>query len=314
MKYSSVFVSLLCIYIVFAGPVFAQENKGFIKKTSLGVNPAIVELILDENNPTEKEILLYNLTNFAIPIKTLKQSFSPKEKLELSAKEIQRFDASSWISIAPENTDFILQPKEIRKINLKVAQPKQAAPGGHYAEIVFQPLIPQSLISNESIYVFARVAILVFLQVKGSIVENLDYKQTLIKKFYQEKPDSISLILKNNGNVHLFPNGQFFLTDEIAKKSVGKLNITPGIILPGTAKEFKISFENLNLKRGKYSLVGSVVYGVNNQLINIPKSEFFIFPYIKSIVIFIIFVIIMTIIFIVRKRITKALKILIFNK
>jgi hypothetical protein len=300
--------------MVLSTQVFGQEIIDTTKKTALGVNPAIMEVVLDEKKPTVKEITLYNLTNFPVPIKTTVESFTPKEKLEIPKDQLNRFDASSWIEINNEDGDFILQPREAKIIELTVTQPKKAAPGGYYASVVFQPLIPQSLVSNESIFIFARVATLAFLQVKGEVKENLEFKTFKINNFYQSLPESFTFILRNTGNTHLRPQGKIIINDEIRKKTVRQIGFLPSIILPGTEKEYKADLSDLRLTMGKFSVLAETSYGTENSLIKSSKYYFYVFPYTISALAFISLIIFLTLIIKIKSRLKKALNVLILGE
>lgn len=273
MKY---FLPLLLFILLFTKGVSAQEMQNTEKQTALGVSPAIIEVITDVKSSTEKVISLYNLTNFPLPIKTLKESFTPKEKLEIPPEKQAIYDASSWMHLEDNDMDFILQPHEVRQIKVIIKEPKKASPGGHYATLIFQPLVPEAVISKQSVFVFARVAVLFFMQVKGDISENVEIKNLNVNSFYRSTPLELSVILKNKGNTHLRPAGTFEITDE-KKKIIARIPITPSLLLPGTEKEYTITLDT-SLPLGKYSAQAVITYGVDNKLLTSPKRTFYFFP------------------------------------
>lgn len=306
------FLFFLLLLAIFTKTTLAQESDITSKKTALGVSPAIMEIILDEATPSSKTIQIFNLTNFALPIKTMVESFTPNEKLELSKKDLKVFDSSSWIGIGEENRDFILQPKENRAINVTITQPKGASPGGHYASIIFQPLIPQEMVNEESVFVFARVATLVFMQVKGDIDEDLTIKEMKVSSFYQYPPEKVKVVLKNSGNTHLRPRGVVEIYDEINNKTVAKISITPSLILPNTEKAYSIDMNKIkNLKPGRYSIKPKIVFGTKNTVVTLDKKYFILFPYIFVVSILGIICIVVFIGAKIRKRLNKALNIII---
>ncbi len=308
------FLTLLILYILIALPVSTQEIIDTTKKTALGVNPAIMEVIVDKES-VNKEVSLYNLTNFPLPIKTLVESFTPKEKSEIPKNQVERYDASSWIKIPEKDTDFILQPREVRNIKLTIEPPDKASPGGHYASIVFQPLIPQQIISRESIFIFTRVAVLTFIQVKGEVTENLEFKALKINSLYQTLPDSLELVLKNTGNTHLRPNGRLVFYDETRKKTIGNVGFLPSIILPGTEKSYLVELtDNIKLTLGRYSVWTETSYGADNILLKSSKHYFTVFPYTSIALAVIIFIIIIAVIIKLKSRLNKAYKILVYGE
>jgi hypothetical protein len=302
-----VFIFSFC----FLGIVLAKDEKdesGFLKKTALGVNPAIIEAISGDQ-PVSKKITLYNLTNFPLPIKTLRESFSPKEKLEIPKEKLTLFDASSWIKLDEKDVDFILQPKEAREIKMTILSPLGASPGGHYASLVFQPMIPQESVSKDSVFVFARVAALLFIQKKGEIVENLSVRKFDVNYYNQKLPIEITLQLKNSGNTHLRPVGKVMIQDNSGKKIIMNLPIPESIILPGTSKNYNVTIEESLAKKigsGRYSIKAQVMYGTNNQIIQTKFKFFILFPWTGTIVVLILGLLLMIFIFKMKKRIVKA--------
>ncbi len=98
------FSALLAI-IVFTGMLSISKLKaesvmGANTVSSMGINPSILEVVLDKNSQNEQTIDLSNLTNVPIPIKVSKQSFTPKEKLQIPKDQLNTYDASSWITIS----------------------------------------------------------------------------------------------------------------------------------------------------------------------------------------------------------------------
>ncbi|MCJ7829497.1 hypothetical protein MUP50_00185, partial [Patescibacteria group bacterium] len=152
-------------------PVLAQETPN---QSALGIAPAIIELVLDPGKRKETKVSVFNITNFPLPIKGHVKSFLP----ENSSDSSEIFDASSWFKLEP--SDFILQPRENKEIKIIVKPPLKAEPGGHYATIYFQPLLPVEVLSPQTAYLTARIGVLAFLIVKGEITEeaSLDGIQT----------------------------------------------------------------------------------------------------------------------------------------
>jgi hypothetical protein len=311
-KFFSVLLILIFVSSFFySSKILAKEESGggsFLKKTALGVNPAIIELVSGDES-VSKKITLYNLTNFPLPIKTLRESFSPKEKLEIPKSKLNLFDASSWIQMDEKDVDFILQPKEAREIKFSVESPEGASPGGHYASLVFQPMIPQEIISKDSVFVFARVAALLFIQKKGEIVENLSINQFNVNYYNQNLPIEIELKLKNSGNTHLRPSGKIVIKDSLQKKIILNLGIPQTIILPGTVKSYDTTIDQSMTKKinsGRYSVQAEVMYGAENQILKTDIKYFILFPWVNMIVGGIIFILFFVFVFKMKKRMIKA--------
>jgi len=285
----------------------AQET--VITQTSLGVDPAILEVILEPGIQTEKIIHVNNSSNLPLPIKAISQTFVAKEIVNVPKEKLNIFDSSSWLELAPEDEDFILQPKEVKEIKVKFNPPENAAPGGHYASLIFQPLIPQELVSNQSVFVYARVAVLVFMQVKGDIQQNLEFNQVKIDPIYNEFPIKISTTLKNVGNTHLRPEGKLIIFDEINHTIKSTIEIVPSIVLPELTKDYPVTVDGI-YDYGQYSAQFQLSYGDDHILLSSEKFYFTVIPYKSGMGLLAILIVIYLMFFKLRKRIKKAGKIL----
>ncbi len=304
-------IFLGAISFLFLGTVVKGQQSSPVQ-TSLSVGPSIVEAVLDKGIPSTREVVLTNLSNLPQPVKTLKQSFTPKEKLEIDPKQLQIYDASSWISISEADSDFILQPHQTKTIKLTFLQPDNASPGGHYATVIFQPLIPQELVSEGSVFVYTRVAVLVFLQTKGDIVENLSIQNVTHRHIYEYSPLGFDVVIKNSGNTHLAPTGKLNVYNDLTNQLVASQDLRSSIVLPGTEKTFHFDVP-VGEHFGKFSAEAEVKYGTDDQILHSERNSFVIFPY--SIALLVIFPLALIIILFLkfRTRVKKAYKVLFFD-
>ena len=301
---------ILVLSYIYLVNVQAEDTSN--PQTSLGIFPAIVETVLSSDNTVENIVTITNLSNFSQPIKAVKQSFTLKEKYELTEEQRKIFDASSWIYISPEETDFILQPKESKDIHLYITQPKDATPGGHYATIYFQPLIPQELISTESIFVYARVAVMIFMQTPGDIIEHMEYKDLKFDILNNPGDFKFNLTLENLGNTHILPTGNIKVFNRLTDEYVYTGDFPSSIILPGMSKEFELNIP-IPDKFGAYTIETQLNYNTESEFLSSGKKEFYIFPY--TLFIFIIFPLFIIFLYVLKfgSRIRTAYRIL-FNK
>jgi hypothetical protein len=281
-------------------------------QTSLSVGPSILEAVLDKGIATTKEVVLTNLSNLPQPIKTIKQSFTPKEKLEIDPKQLQIYDASSWITVSEADSDFILQPHQSKTIKLSLLQPDNASPGGHYATVIFQPLIPQELVSEGSVFVYTRVAVLVFLQTKGDISENLSIQDVLHRNIYEYSPLGFDVVIKNSGNTHLAPTGKLNVYNDITNQLIASQDLQSSIVLPGTEKTFHFEVP-VGEHIGKYSSEAEVKYGTEDQILHSGRKSFVIFPYSIALLVGVPLLLVLILLLKFRTRMSKAYKVLFFD-
>jgi len=284
----------------------SQQQVGVIaSQTALAVQPTIVEVVLSKDGVTKREIEIYNLTNQAIPIKAMKQSFTSQNKEDISKENLEQYDSSSWITLLDSDTDFILQPQEVKKVTLVIQQPKNASPGGHYATIYFQPLIPSELISKDSAYVYVRVAVLILMQNPGEIIENMEIGTLNLNGFYENFPIEGRLSLKNTGNIHLLPIGQIIIKNDLTNEVVQIIDIKNELSLPGLDKHYQFKIDSPYLF-GKFTAETVINYGIEKKVLTSDKVTFYIAPY-KQIIVFLV---LMIFIALFRERISRAVRIL----
>ena len=310
MKKGFFCIFLLCLFLT--PSVTAQKNNQN-RRTALGVNPAILETVLTPDEMTSRSLSLYNLSRFPIPIKTIVESFAPKEKIEIPAHKLNLYDASNWIKIREKDQDFILQPNENRLINIEITPPKKASPGGHYASITFVPFVPEEIVARDSIFVFGRVSVLNFLQVRGDIKEGLELTQFAPQSLYQSIPLIFNLSLKNTGNTHLRPSGRVVIENPLTGKILKTASFLPSIVLPGSTKEYPIELRE-QLAFGRYSVRAEVTYGVENRLIESQTSSFYFFPLYGGILAGLLGVVLLIIYIKYRSRFSRAWEILIHGQ
>lgn len=299
------FVLILLLLTLNVAPVFSQENSK--RHSALAVSPAVIELVLEPGEKEETKVAVFNITNFPLPVKASVKSFVTVKEEELKGKEKDIFDASSWFTL--DEADFILQPNQRREVEITVTAPDEAEPGGHYATVYFQPLVPVEVLSPQTVYLSARVGVLAFLVVRGEIKEDAGIGGLQTENFRQFGPVEFKLPFKNQGNVHLLPAGKVKIYD-FRGLEVAKLDLKPQIVLPKQEREFKLIWDK-KYPIGRFSANGKVKYGSDQKELETNTVYFWVFPWMP--ILGTIFVLALLILFVVkvRDRFVLALRVLI---
>src|ERR1035437_10872751 len=79
-----------------------------------------------------------------------------------------KYSAAAWIGVTPET--FTLNPGEKQTINYYVQVPANARPGGHYAAIIYTPVVDKD-VSGSGSTVNSQIGSLFYLTVNGPIKE-----------------------------------------------------------------------------------------------------------------------------------------------
>lgn len=300
-------LAFLFIIVTSFHPVFGQTKND---STALGISPAIIEKVLDRNKPVEGQIEVFNLTNATLPIKSFVTSFSPNEVVDIPEEKRQIYDASSWIKI--KDPDFILQPKAHKTVEYSIKAPRQAAPGGHYATIFFQPLVPEQALSPQSLYISGRVGTLVFLIVPGEIKKQAKITKLEVSSFSQFGPAPIVLNIKNTGNIALRLRGKIEVLGTNDRAVLAK-PLDEGLIIPGTTKNYEFQFGSYQTI-GKFKVKATVIIDSSStskeERLVAESPSFWIFPYLPIGIFTLLSLMILIGIIRLRKRIVSALKIL----
>lgn len=296
MKYLKKFILLILGGTFFFSPPQARA----FSQSSISVSPAIIEEALAPEEKKTAAIWITNLTNSPLPIKTKCQSFIVEDRLLKKAG--QTFNASSWLKATPES--FILQPREQKKIILTIHPPKNAEPGGHYATLYFQSLVPSSFQQQKSTFLSPQIGILIFLTIKGKIIRQAHLSSLQTKAFSSWGPVNFSFSFQNQGNIHLLPQGKIIIQNFWGKE-VAQVPITPQIILPKTEKKIKVQWSKRFLL-GRFKAQAFVTYSSAHIKMATPPIIFWVIPWFP--IPFLTTII--TLCILVRKRLTAAIKIL----
>lgn len=301
------FKKLIFIFVFFAvfltllsSKVKAQEEN----QSAIAVGPAILEEILIPGQTHQAKVVVSNITNSPLPIKSSVRNFLQREEVPLDS--LFRYDASAWIYVNPP--DFILQPTEKKEVTITIETPPDAAPGGHYATVYFEPLVPMIALSPKTTYSLARVGVLAFLVVSGEINEKGFIEEIKGRKFSQSGPIELKVSFKNEGNVHLLPSGKIFLTDWRGRE-VAVLISKPALVLPNTSRDLVFVWEK-KYPIGKFQAEVELIFGSEQIKSSLEGFNFWIIPVVPFLLPLFLLTTIFIVVILKRERFILALKIL----
>lgn len=285
IKYFSLFfISITILYTVYCilntAPAHAQE----IQRTFTVINPTI-EKKLDPGSYTEGTTKVINETNVPLTFSVGIQDYTVSDNNgtpQILAPNIlnPKYSGAAWIGITPNS--FTVQPAHSQTLNYFIQVPKNARPGGHYAAIVYQPLVKET--KNETGgAVNAQIGSLFYVTIKGPITEKANAK-LFANNFNEYGPVKITTEINNMGDLHIAPKATVTVSGLFFKEtqSLDKHNI-----FPETARDFENSFgKMLMIGRYKAELIGS--YGQANNLPLVATAYFWVFPWRVAVVVILI--------------------------
>ncbi|TKJ18852.1 MAG: hypothetical protein CEE43_17140 [Promethearchaeota archaeon Loki_b32] len=152
---------------------------------------------------------------------------------------------ASWIEASP--LEVHLSPGERKRTSFTITVPENANAGGNYAAI-FWGTSPSEGSGTGSVGISNRIAILVLLNVSGDVIEDGQIKNFQTnKKVFNYFPINFSYILKNDGSVHLKPEGKITIKNIFGSEiSVFSANPNKYYALPGAERAYSITLSAEN--------------------------------------------------------------------
>lgn len=245
------------------------------------VGPVKLEYSADPGNKISGQLFLMNET-------AEDASFWPVfEKFTENNGERQFFpteetELKNWFKAEYPIT---LKSKEQRMVPFTIDVPNDASPGGHFAVIWWSTAPPGE--NGQNVAVVTRAGILVYLRVSGDIEESAEiYSFNSNGRFFWSLPISFNTAFKNNGNVHLKPQGEIKIKNLFGMtKTALKFNPYGMIILPQSSRDIVSSWDS-GFAFGPYNADIQLVYGESKKQIS-RNLWVFIFPWKVSVAVII---------------------------
>ncbi len=172
---------------------------------SLKIAPAIEELAVAPGDTRKRGIRLTNLTGAPLPIKAYARAFVATDASGGSAypDDTDPTAAQHWFTLDPPA--FILPARATQIVGVTIRVPTLAEPGGHYATVFLESLVPQTTTNAASATLATRLGALYFLTVEGAITRRADITAVTTPPWRQTGPVVIGVTIANRGNVHVRP-------------------------------------------------------------------------------------------------------------
>lgn len=192
-----------------------EQNLESQQKSVFEISPILNQLVLDPGEKKPYSVTVRNLSSIPIPVKAYTRAFVASDEFgEIDFIDI-RDDPSSvqnWFKI--EKPDFIIQPFENLTLDMVIEVPEVIRAGGHYATLFFESLVPEDVLSSNSIYLSTRIGALFFFVISGDIVESGEIETFSVgTNFFQKGPVKIDFAFRNTGNIDLTPKTRFLIKD-----------------------------------------------------------------------------------------------------
>jgi hypothetical protein len=266
-----IFLLIIFLFLFSFSLTFAQQKK----KIEFFVGPAIFNIQLEKGQTYNGKILLKNKNNFSLPVKSQLINFNARD--ELGAVNFEKREGANWFKV--KRTDFILKPKEERRINFQIKIPKDVSRGGYYVAWNFQPKVSSLSFKRGSTILVPKVSSLFLISVGKKGKANFKIVEFKIPEksrflFFENNPNKNKKFvvksakfpfvfrIKNNDTYHIRISGALEVFGK-NKKSIGKAEVQETTVLPGKTRQISLNFKTALYEK------------LLDKKIPIPLAEFF---------------------------------------
>lgn len=275
-------------------PALAANSTASGPGNGFRISPPRYELNIARGASQTVSIFVENLANSQVTAKPIVNDFVAGSQEngdpQLILDPAKSSPGNSFKPLVQSIPNAILAAQERKEIKVTLSVPANAAAGGYYGAIRFQPVYNSSSPANVSIT--ASVGTLFLVTVPGNLTQKLDlasFNATHKGKsgsIFNSGPISIVTRLHNAGNIHVQPFGKILVKNTFGKvvATVELNNASPrGNVLPGTTRKFENA---LGLKHmlGRYTAQGNLAYGDNGNIIS-TQTTFYVIPYVLIIIV-----------------------------
>lgn len=268
ISYFSTALLLLAMLVAFLSPARALEitDTGVdITRNDFILEPAKIEVILDPGESSTKVLSITNRSSeervYKIEIEDFAGSKDPKTAVQLLGREKSPYSLKDFIR--PEVESVTLKPGQKANINVNIAIPQNAEPGGRYASVLVSTGSAGPSEQSSGAKSISRVGALYFIRVNGPVKEDaklIDFKMVGGDKFLYEKgPFNFEILFENNGSVHLIPSGSLTIKNTFGQQ-VADIPMQSFFSLPQSLRGVQLTWDP-GLAFGRYTANVQVTRG-----------------------------------------------------
>lgn len=216
------------------------------------------------------------------------------------------FSLKSWVKVA--NPKAQIKPKEFGYFDFKIDIPTNAEPGSHYGALSVSFAGDVKPKTSTGADIIQKSSAIILLRIPGDVKEELNLIYFQPEKFFYTDPHfKLSALFENKGTVNVKPFGEINIYDIWGNK-IKNIKITGKNILPDKKRIFEEEFDMEDISYFRAEL--NMFYGSTSQKTIFAQTNFIgiNWPVLSKYLLILLAVIVFYIIF--RKRINKAVKIL----
>jgi hypothetical protein len=236
------------IAIVFAAALFwTVQSYGLI------LGPARFEVSLPPGEIAEGDYYVQNDTEDNVHVVV------EPENCFKEAYDYGKLAIKDWVEL--NKYEFNLNPKEIKKLRLKIKVPKDVK--GELAAQIFFTSTPLNTGGQPGTGIKTRLGAVLYVAIKGTEIVDAEIKSITVSKNANEGKEKLQfeVNVKNNGNVHIRPAGKIVISNKAGKGLVELELKSDKPTLPGEDTPYDALWGNPGLKPGEYKVSVAINYG-----------------------------------------------------
>lgn len=287
LKTSLTAIAFVLSVVVFFGYDVSAQSVETDSSQGIKISPALYELNAEKGKTYEISVDVMNVTLGDLQYSTSIDDFGSSDesgspKILIDSNLPESSSIKTWLSDIP---DFVLKPRQSKKITVYIKIPDDAEPGGHYGVLRFSGTAPN--LEGTGVGLSASAGVLILIRVDGAISETASIASFFAvsdnnsqSSFFESGPINFAIRLKNEGNIHIKPSGSIQIHDMFGSVAGEVLvnNVEPrSNVLPDSIRRYDVEFSKEWLF-GKYTADLSLGYGTKGQALT-KTISFWVIPW-----------------------------------
>lgn len=281
-------------------PTHAASSLGF------AISPPTLELNAQPGQTVKGSVKVINLTDLPIILSIDRKNFVAKGE----EGQVDLVEENPLYSLAPwfrTPATVEVPPRGTQAVDFTIDVPVNAEPGGRFGSLVFNTAQSKLPSGQSGAAVKQELAALVFLKIAGDANEKIKIESFVpAKKFYEYGPAKFTARVSNLGNVHAKPTGKITIKNllgvKVATVDIESKNVIPEAVRKLSAewpRKFLFGFytATLELKNDEHQVLTA-------------NTSFVAVPYRLLALVGVAIVVLYFALWRRRKRLTKALGVL----
>lgn len=289
---------------------------------SVSITPPLIQLSIGPGETWSSSIKVVNTNDHTVTYYSSVADFTASGESghasltplvnETRSQAQSTYSLASWINLT--SGPVTVPAGSSAQIPFTLHIPKNAEPGGHYAAILIGTQPGATSTPGSHISIASYVSSLLFVTIKGDVVENgriIEFSTS--KELYQSPKADFTLRFENTGNTHVQPQGDVTIYNmwgqERGKVLVNGNNGSFGNVLPGSIRRFQFSWSGDNpFDIGLYRAIVTLAYGQQAKRSASAIAYFWVVPVVPVLIALASLVLLILLIaWLIRRYIRRAL-------